>query len=68
MSARGRLPQSWVGARDLDAKSPTIEHYMDQGSGQIVSTLTGLTERLLLCSEDLYIAIADAYRYRKELS
>ena len=48
--------------------SPSIEHYIDQGSNQVVSRVVNLNERLILCSEDLYIAIADAYRYRKELS
>ena len=47
---------------------PSIEHYIDQGSNQVVSRLVNLNERLVLCSEDFYIAIADAYRYRKELS
>ena len=48
--------------------SPSIEHYIDQGSNQVVSRLVNLQERLILCSEDFYIAIADAYKYRKDLS
>jgi hypothetical protein len=34
----------------------------------VVSRVVNLNERLILCQEDFYIGVSDAYKYRKELS
>ena len=34
----------------------------------MVSKVENLNERLLLCQEDFFIGISDAYKYRKEVS
>lgn len=50
------------------APRPSIQHYLDESSNLVVSRLVNLNERLVLCAEDFYLAIADAYRSRKDLS
>ena len=34
----------------------------------MVSRLVNVSERLVLCAEDLYIAIGDAYKQRKKVT
>lgn len=61
-------PRNLVFANDLQGREqPVIEHYLEADTNQVVSRLTNMTERLVLCTEDFYIALADAFRYRKEL-
>ena len=48
-------------------QEPTIEHYLDESTNNVVSQLSGVTERLILSSGDFYVAISDAYRCRKDL-
>ena len=44
-----------------------IEHYIDKNTSAVVSRLINLKERLVISTEDFYIAIADAFKYRKEI-
>ena len=41
---------------------PQLEHFIDNDSNSVVSKLTNLNERLILCTEDFYNVMADAYR------
>lgn len=50
-----------------EPRQPVIQHYLDQATNTINSSLVNISERLILSSEDFYIAISDAYRTRKEL-
>lgn len=50
-----------------EPRQPVIQHYLDQNTNTICSSLVNISERLILSSEDFYIAISDAYRTRKEL-
>ena len=40
---------------------------MDDGTDQVNSRVVNLNERLVLCSEDFYIALGDAYKLRKSI-
>ena len=49
------------------SKTPAVEHYLDQGTNTVVSRLVNLQERVVMCPQDFFSAVADAFRSRKEL-
>ena len=46
----------------------SLHHYFDQDLDCIMSRINGLNDRIILSLEDFFVAVADAFRYRKELS
>ena len=67
LSATKGKYSSFANSKERD-KGPHLRHYFDQQQNAVMSQVVDLAERLILCPEDFYIALADAFRCRKELS
>lgn len=49
-------------------QATTLNHYYDRDLDCILSRINGLNDRIILTLEDFFVAVADAFRCRKELS